>query len=43
MDESWFDNAFQMFDATDENDFEADMVVLRGDNDEEERSARVGT
>ena len=40
--------AFQMFDATDENDFEVAMVVLRGeltriDNDEEERSARVGT
>ena len=36
-----------MFDATDENDFEVAMVVLRRgthiDNDEEERSARVGT
>ena len=36
-----------MFDATDENDFEVAMVVLRErthiDKDEEERSARVGT
>ena len=36
-----------MFEATDENDFEVAMVVLHGethiDNDEEERSARVGT
>ena len=46
MDERWFGNAFHMFDATDENDFEVAMVVLRGgthiDNDEKERSARVG-
>ena len=38
---------FQIFEATDENDLEAAMVVLRGgthiDRDEEERSARVGT
>ena len=36
-----------MFEATDENDLEVAMVVLRGgthiDNDEEERSARVST
>ena len=47
MDERWFGNAFQMFEATDENDLEFAMVVFRGgthiDNDEEERSARVGT
>ena len=47
MDKRWFGNVFHMFDATDENDFEVAMVVLRGgthiDNDEEERSARVGT
>ena len=47
MDDRWFGNAFQMFDATDENDVEVSMVVLRGgthiDRDEEERSARVGT
>ena len=47
MDERWFGNAFQMFAATDENDFEIVMVVLcRGTHihkDEEERSARVDT
>ena len=47
MDERWLGSAFQMFEATDENDLEFAMVVLRGgthiDNDEEERSARVGT
>ena len=47
MDERWFGSAFQMFDTTDENDFEVVMVALRGgtyiDNDEEERSARIGT
>ena len=36
-----------MFEATDENDLEFAMVVFRGrthiDNDEEGRSARVGT
>ena len=36
-----------VFEATDENDLEITMVVLRGgthiDNDEEERSACVGT
>ena len=38
---------FQMFEATAEIDLEIAMVVLRGgthiDNDEEERSARIGT
>ena len=47
MDERWPGNAFQTFEATDEKDLEAAMVVLRGgahtDRDEEERSARVGT
>ena len=47
MDEKWFGNTFQIFEATYENDLEIAMVVLRGethmDNDEEERSARVGT
>ena len=44
--DGWFGNAFQTFEATDENDLEAAMVVLHGgmhlENDEEERSARVG-
>ena len=39
-------NAFQIFEAADENDLEVAMVVLRGgthiDTDEEERSARAG-
>ena len=26
----WFGNAFQVFEATDENDLEAAMMVLRG-------------
>ena len=30
MDERWFGNAFPMFEATDENDLEIAMVVLRG-------------
>ena len=30
MEDRWFDNAFQIFEATDENDLEAVMVVLRG-------------
>ena len=42
-----FGNAFQIFEATDENDLEAAMVVLHGraqiEKDEEERSARAGT
>ena len=42
MDDRWFGNAFQMFEATDENDLEIAMVVLRGgthiDKDEEEQS-----
>ena len=29
MDERWFGNAFQIFEATDENDLEVVMVVLR--------------
>ena len=47
MDDRGFGNAFQIFEATDENDLEAAMVVLRVgthiDKDEEERSARAGT
>ena len=47
MDKKWFGNAFQMLEATEENDFEVAMVVLRGwthiDKDEEEQSARVCT
>ena len=30
MEDRWFDNAFQIFEATDENDLEAAMEVLRG-------------
>ena len=29
MEDRWFGNAFQIFEATDENDLEAAMVVLR--------------
>ena len=47
MDDKWFGNAFQIFEATDANYLEVAMVVLRGgthiDRDEEERSARIGT
>ena len=47
MEDRWFGNAFQIFEATDENDLEAAMVVLRGvthiEKDEEERSGRAGT
>ena len=47
MEDRWFGNAFQIFEATDENDLEAAMVVLsRGthiEKDEVERSARAGT
>ena len=46
MDDRWFGSAFQIPEATDENDLEAAMVVLRVgthiDKDEEERSARAG-
>ena len=44
MDDRWFGNAFQIFEATDENDLEVAMVVLRTgthiDKDEEKQSAR---
>ena len=47
MDDRWFGNAFQIFEATDENDLEVVMVVLCGgthiEKDEEEQSARTGT
>ena len=47
MDDRWFGSAFQIPEATDANDLEAAMVVLRGgthiDKEEEERSARAGT
>ena len=41
MEDRWSGNAFQIFEATDENDLEAARVVLRGgthiEKDEEER------
>ena len=47
MEDRWFGNAFQIFEATDENNLEAAMVVLCGgthiEKDEEERSGRAGT
>ena len=47
MEDRWFGSAFHIFEATDENDLEAVMMVLRGgthiEKDEEERSARAGT
>ena len=47
MGDRWFGNAFQIFEATDENDLEAAMVVLREgthiERHEEERSGRAGT
>ena len=47
MDDRWLGNEFQIFEATDEKDLEAAMVVLRGgthiDKTEAERSARAGT
>ena len=47
MEDRWFGKAFQIFEATDENDLEAAMVVLRGgtqiERHEEERSGRAGT
>ena len=47
MEDKWFGNAFQIFEATDENDLEAAMVVLRGgmhiEKEEDERSAHAGT
>ena len=46
MDDRWFDNAFQIFEATYENDLAVAMVVLRGgthiEKYKEERSARAG-
>ena len=47
MEDRWFGIAFQIFEATDENDLEAAMVVSRGgtqiEKHEEERSVRTGT
>ena len=47
MDERWLGNEFQIFEATDENDFEVAIEVLRVgthiDKNEEERSDRVGS
>ena len=47
MEDRWFDNAFQIFEATDESDLEAAMLFFRGgthiEKDEEERSARAST
>ena len=47
MEERWFGKAFQIFEAVEENDLEAAMVVLRGgthiERHEEERSGRAGT
>ena len=46
MDDKWFGSAFQIPEATDENDLEVAMVVLYGgtniDKGEEERSACIG-
>ena len=47
MEDRWFGNAFQIFEATDEKDLEVARVVLCGgthiEKDEEERSARART
>ena len=46
MEDRWFGNEFQILGATDENDLEVAMVVLRGGTHiekDEERSARIGT
>ena len=47
MEDRWFGNAFQVFEATNENDLEDAMLVKRGgthiEKDEEERSSRAGT
>ena len=47
MEDRWFGKAFQILEATDENDLEAAMVVLREgmhiERHEEERSGRAGT
>ena len=32
MDDKWFSSAFQIFEATDENDLKVDMMVLRGEH-----------
>ena len=46
VDERWFGSEFQIFGATDENDLEVAMEVLRKgtlvDKDEEDRSERTG-
>ena len=46
VDERWFGSEFQIFDATDENDLEGAIEVLRKgtpiDKDEEDRSDRRG-
>ena len=46
MDERWFGSEFQIFGATDENDLEDAMEVLRKgtpiDKDEEDLSDRTG-
>ena len=46
MDERWFSSEFQIFGATDENDLEVAMEVLRKgthiDKDEEDPSDRTG-
>ena len=46
MDERWFGSEFQIFGATDENDLEVAIEVLRNgtyiDKDEEDRSDRRG-
>ena len=46
MDDRCFSNAFHIFEATDTNDLEVAMVVLRGGthiDKDEERSAHVNT
>ena len=46
MDERWPGSVFQLFDATDENDFDFAIAIFRlgthSDNGEEDRSDHVG-
>ena len=41
MEDRWFGNEFQILGATDENDLEVAMVVLRGGTHIEERGRRA--
>ena len=42
MEDRWFGNAFQIFEATDGNDLEAAMVVLRGGTHIEKDKEELG-